>query len=751
MDKYDDKAGRSSLPETLHASILPGPSTLRGVAAVEEAAAAANVELGSGSNTTTAANSNGNATIMSPGGGGREVEEEEEEEDQSAFMVDEDLLPPPVPPTFSTASSGGKGGGGGYLSGSRHGGGGQHSSLHPPPRSSSSIDTTNTAAQFLSSELASSYHLPQQGSGSERYHHPQHPHHLARRNELSAHSSTSYPPREPSGFDHRYSSSSLRDLATSSSHSGDYASSGYRPNPLPLSSSSYTLLEHDGQSAVASSSAAYELGAGFGRRLPEPPDPRRDSSGAIYGNVGGGGRQAYGSASGVMARYGGGDGGGLFRSQPTQEVYAFSQPQRSVEPSSSSSLLGYSGVPSTYDRAFGGSRVASHPHHQEEYGRENADYYQYLPFDQREQSYSPESERSVQQRFGQPDIEPTLPPPPPLPQSKRLSSTRSVSTLADRESTYGYGSQDPVKPSSGDDRTDADYNDDEPPGERDRDSRKRTKTLIACTNCRRRKLRCDGQKPQCGSCGRRANDTCQYEVHIRRRGPGKAPKGSRPRKRKTQRRQNEGLLMERPGTGQSGFSGMSYAADEGMHSLDVDPGPGPPVLPSLLNTGPPQPPSMSSASYDPGTTSMSQQMGGYRGTAPLLPQGTHAHHPQAHHQYPTGMVDPTNYSPEPNYLPPIQPQQPPPIPSSSMQSYGYGSGDTHGMLGAPTTSTSTNPYPSSYSTLIDPSGRRIVDQYGRRLGGLDEGGGRSSSLRSTARTDYDVYYREEMERRRRGE
>lgn len=41
-----------------------------------------------------------------------------------------------------------------------------------------------------------------------------------------------------------------------------------------------------------------------------------------------------------------------------------------------------------------------------------------------------------------------------------------------------------------------------------------------------RKLRCDGQRPTCRNCSQRKN-VCVYAPHARRRGPGKAPRGSR--------------------------------------------------------------------------------------------------------------------------------------------------------------------------------------------------------------------------------
>ena len=42
----------------------------------------------------------------------------------------------------------------------------------------------------------------------------------------------------------------------------------------------------------------------------------------------------------------------------------------------------------------------------------------------------------------------------------------------------------------------------------------------ACEECRRRKLRCDGQKPQCGFC-RESRVACEVDMHRALRGPKK--------------------------------------------------------------------------------------------------------------------------------------------------------------------------------------------------------------------------------------
>ncbi|KAF8964399.1 hypothetical protein BDZ97DRAFT_905169 [Flammula alnicola] len=62
-----------------------------------------------------------------------------------------------------------------------------------------------------------------------------------------------------------------------------------------------------------------------------------------------------------------------------------------------------------------------------------------------------------------------------------------------------------------------------------RKQRKPRKTAVACNFCRGRKLRCNGARPTCSHCTARKLK-CEYVSTPRRRGPGKAPRGSRPRK-----------------------------------------------------------------------------------------------------------------------------------------------------------------------------------------------------------------------------
>ncbi|PFH53893.1 hypothetical protein AMATHDRAFT_186506 [Amanita thiersii Skay4041] len=57
----------------------------------------------------------------------------------------------------------------------------------------------------------------------------------------------------------------------------------------------------------------------------------------------------------------------------------------------------------------------------------------------------------------------------------------------------------------------------------------RARVYVACAQCRLRKIRCDGAKPVCHNCSRRAsNSECIYDAIPKRRGPDKTP-GARQR------------------------------------------------------------------------------------------------------------------------------------------------------------------------------------------------------------------------------
>ncbi|KIJ64647.1 hypothetical protein HYDPIDRAFT_112046 [Hydnomerulius pinastri MD-312] len=70
--------------------------------------------------------------------------------------------------------------------------------------------------------------------------------------------------------------------------------------------------------------------------------------------------------------------------------------------------------------------------------------------------------------------------------------------------------------------------------------RPRARVYVACVQCRTRKIRCDGAKPACHNCTRRAKatDECSYDAAPKRRGPDKTP-GARQRMAREARQESE--------------------------------------------------------------------------------------------------------------------------------------------------------------------------------------------------------------------
>ncbi|KIK93725.1 hypothetical protein PAXRUDRAFT_33882 [Paxillus rubicundulus Ve08.2h10] len=68
----------------------------------------------------------------------------------------------------------------------------------------------------------------------------------------------------------------------------------------------------------------------------------------------------------------------------------------------------------------------------------------------------------------------------------------------------------------------------------------RARVYVACLQCRTRKIRCDGAKPTCHNCTRRAkaDDECVYDAAPKRRGPDKMP-GARQRMAREVRQDSE--------------------------------------------------------------------------------------------------------------------------------------------------------------------------------------------------------------------
>ncbi|KAG2153102.1 uncharacterized protein EDB93DRAFT_1102843 [Suillus bovinus] len=95
------------------------------------------------------------------------------------------------------------------------------------------------------------------------------------------------------------------------------------------------------------------------------------------------------------------------------------------------------------------------------------------------------------------------------------------------------------------------------------------KIYVACDFCRGRKLRCDGTKPSCANCSTRTLK-CVYKDHPRRRGPGKAPKGSRTKKSDRKgRKSSKGVTSE---VDKEGSEQPSAAALPDRHVFEMLPG-----------------------------------------------------------------------------------------------------------------------------------------------------------------------------------
>ncbi|KAI9437449.1 hypothetical protein H4582DRAFT_2057821 [Lactarius indigo] len=81
-----------------------------------------------------------------------------------------------------------------------------------------------------------------------------------------------------------------------------------------------------------------------------------------------------------------------------------------------------------------------------------------------------------------------------------------------------------------------------PPSPRSAPARNIPSGVIACRQCRSRKIRCDSTRPKCQNCLKRGND-CAYDKVPKRRGPDKRP-GTR--KRSCKKRQSDGSEPNQP-------------------------------------------------------------------------------------------------------------------------------------------------------------------------------------------------------------
>ncbi|KAH7888914.1 hypothetical protein F5I97DRAFT_1802765 [Phlebopus sp. FC_14] len=135
--------------------------------------------------------------------------------------------------------------------------------------------------------------------------------------------------------------------------------------------------------------------------------------------------------------------------------------------------------------------------------------------------------------------------PPPLPQGGPISLGyqpplhRRYSGDISRDQSYTPPAQTPSipVPAEPDQRTTTPRRDSAPPksqppppptsASQDPPRRESSNTVIACRQCRARKIRCDSTRPMCHNCTRRSNE-CQYDAVPKRRGPDKRP-GTRQR------------------------------------------------------------------------------------------------------------------------------------------------------------------------------------------------------------------------------
>jgi len=113
---------------------------------------------------------------------------------------------------------------------------------------------------------------------------------------------------------------------------------------------------------------------------------------------------------------------------------------------------------------------------------------------------------------------------------------------------------------------------------------KQKKLALACHFCRRRKLKCDGQRPTCDNCSKRG-ETCSYDDTVRRRGPGKRTKEIRQRAQEQEAASTTSTILG-PSFGiidtQAGPSGEPDMGDIGDLPATTDDLPDPNAHPSSV-------------------------------------------------------------------------------------------------------------------------------------------------------------------------
>lgn len=88
---------------------------------------------------------------------------------------------------------------------------------------------------------------------------------------------------------------------------------------------------------------------------------------------------------------------------------------------------------------------------------------------------------------------------------------------------------------------------------------------IACILCRKRKLRCDGNKPSCGTCYR-LNHTCEYSEERKKSGP----KRGYVKLLEARLKQVENLLETRDGSNDTAHASNSKEHDQSTSSMNLD-------------------------------------------------------------------------------------------------------------------------------------------------------------------------------------
>ncbi|TDL24298.1 hypothetical protein BD410DRAFT_786409 [Rickenella mellea] len=196
----------------------------------------------------------------------------------------------------------------------------------------------------------------------------------------------------------------------------------------------------------------------------------------------------------------------------------------------------------------------SYPHSHRDYDEENDQYYNTRP-SRGGYTMQPSIRHVAEPAMDalRPLALPSLP--VGISDSRVYLSTAGEPTRMDEDTTGdGYDSGgSPTSPNDGSSNGQASARPaDSPTQNRSTPSRREASmVVIACRQCRARKIRCDSTRPSCNNCLRRSNE-CQYDAVPKRRGPDKRPgtrqrsckkrpaDGSLPQKKKQKRTDDRG-------------------------------------------------------------------------------------------------------------------------------------------------------------------------------------------------------------------